>query len=151
MNFWRKREGRSWKIGRNSQGHPVFDFKMKANESQDDRHEMRLDENDPVWLLLGESPRPEPDAWFAVRTLARCRYGGAGADSHGFFLSGVWRWTLGGGLGLCLAVALLAAQIPAGSPAAEKQQKVQEAFEIMANLDSPEADSTSSTEQDSSL
>ena len=140
------------KIVRNSGPSRGFDLKMKANESHDDRHDARLDENDPVWRLLGESPRPEPDAWFAVRTLARCRYAGAGAESHGFFLGGVWRWALGGGLGMCLAVVLMAGQIPRGSPAAEKQQKVQEAFEVMANLDSPEADASSaSTDQDSSL
>ena len=125
---------------------------MKAYQPQDDRPEARLEENDPVWRLLGESPRPEPDGWFVVRTLARCRYAGAGGESHWVFLGGIWRWALGGGLGLCLAVALMAGQIPGSSPSAEKQQKVQEAFEIMANLDSPEAeDSSSSTEQDSSL
>jgi len=152
MNFFRKREALPLKIVRNSKVSPVFDFEMKANESHANRPDARLDENDPVWQMLGESPLPEPDAWFAVRTLARCRYAGAGVESHGFSLSGVWRWTLGGGLGLCLAVALLAAQIPTVSPVADKQQKVQEAFEIMANLDSPDADSSSSsTEQDSSL
>jgi hypothetical protein len=152
MNFFQKRAGLPLKIARNSKVSPVFDFEMKANESHDNRLEARLDENDPVWLLLGESPRPKPDAWFAVRTLARCRYAGAGTESHRFFLGGLWRWKLGGGLGLCLAVALMAAQIPAPSPAVNKQQKVQEAFEIMANLDSPDEDSSSSsTDSDSSL
>jgi hypothetical protein len=49
-------------------------------------------------------------------------------------------------------VALMAGQIPGGNASAEKQQKVQEAFEVMANLDSTDTDaSASSNEQDSSL
>jgi len=139
---------------RNSELRPVFDSKMKADfPNDDDLREAGLDENDPVWRLLAESPRPEPDAWFAVRTLARCRYAMAGAESHGISFGRIWRWTLGGGLGLCLAVLLVTQQIPATSPTDLKQQKVQAAFEVMANLDSPETDSTSSstsTWQDSS-
>jgi hypothetical protein len=32
-----------------------------------------MDTNDPLWKLLGESPRLETDAWFGARTWARCR------------------------------------------------------------------------------
>lgn len=32
-----------------------------------------MESNDPVWKLLERSPLPEPDAWFAARTVARLR------------------------------------------------------------------------------
>lgn len=152
MNLFPKRGVFPSKIVRNSEVPSVFDFAMKANEPDSTPPDARLDEDDPVWHMLVESPLPEPDAWFAVRTLARCRYAGASVEPRDYFLGGVWRWTLGGGLGICVAVALMLAQIPAVSPSAQKQQKVQEAFEVMANLDSPDADTSyASTESDSSL
>jgi hypothetical protein len=112
--------------------------------------DLRLEKNDPVWSLLSQSPRPEPDAWFTVRTLARCRYEGLPDETHNFFLAPLWRWALGGGLSLCLAVALVVSQQQhAPSTVVNNQQNVQDAFEIMASLNS---DSDSSTPwQDSSL
>ncbi|SRR5260221_5352671 len=109
---------------------------------------LQLDENDPVWRLLAEAPRPEPDAWFAVRTLARCRSERLRAESGAMPLVRMWRWALGGGLGLCLAVVLVVAQIHSESMSPDKQKNVQEAFEIMASVD---PDSDSSSWQDSSL
>ena len=111
----------------------------------------QLDENEPVWRLLAESPRPEPDAWFAVRTLARCRYEGLGAEWGVISLVRMWRWALGGGLGLCLAVALVTVQIQPKPAPPEKPKNVQAAFEIMASLDSDSDSSSSSSWQDSSL
>lgn len=32
-----------------------------------------MESNDPVWKMLERSPMPEPDAWFAARTVARLR------------------------------------------------------------------------------
>lgn len=32
-----------------------------------------MEPNDPIWKLLGRSPLPETDAWFAARTVARLR------------------------------------------------------------------------------
>ena len=100
-----------------------------------------------MWNLLGRAPLPEPDAWFAARTLARCRSEVQTAVSYSRF-SLAWRWVLGGGLGLCLAVGLLTAQIH--SAQVDKQKNVQEAFEIMASIDN-DADATPSSWQDSSL
>ncbi len=126
---------------------------MKAGPLNNSPHDKREDENDPVWNLLARSPRPEPDAWFAARTLARCRNEGAGVDSPAWFfhLTGIWRWALGGGLALSLALALVVTQVQ--TEKADKQKNVQEAFEIMASMDTDtdSSSSTSSSWQDSSL
>jgi len=139
------------KIKRNSKLPAVLDSLMKDRNPNDQANEPRLDDNDPIWQLLAESPRPEPDAWFAVRTMARCR----NVVAEGFVFRAVWRWALGGGLGVCLAVVLLMPQPQALSVSAvpDKQKNVQEAFEIMASLDTPDSSSSSSTSswQDSSL
>jgi len=98
---------------------------------------------------------PEPDAWFAARTLARCR----SEKQETVSLTRVWRWALGSGLGLCLAVSLLVVQVkqvaPVQAPNADQQKSVQEAFEIMASSDNSDNDTTSSSPttswQDSSL
>jgi hypothetical protein len=125
---------------------------MKAGPPNDPPMDARLDENDPVWRLLGRAPLPEPEAWFAARTLARCRREGLGAKPGVVSLGRVarmWRWALGGGLGICLAMLLVVAQI--NSEKADDQKKVQEAFEIMASLDTDSDSSSSSSWQDSSL
>jgi hypothetical protein len=127
---------------------------MKDRNFNNSPDEPRLDENDPVWRLLAESPRPEPDAWFAVRTVARCRNAGLGADWFAF--RGILRWALGGGLVVCLAVLLLVPRTHHESAVPDQKKNVQEAFEIMASMDASSPDSTStssstSTWQDSSL
>jgi hypothetical protein len=108
---------------------------------------VRLDENDPVWRLLARAPLPEPDAWFTVRTLARCRHEEAVSPAR---LGRMWRWALGGGVALALALAFVVTQ--SYSEKADKQKNVQEAFEIVASMDT-DSDSSSSTSswQDSSL
>jgi len=126
---------------------------MRDRNDINPQGEPRLDENDPVWRLLGESPRPEPDAWFAVRTVARCRNASVGGDWIAF--RSILRWALGGGLGVCLAVVLLVPHArPVTAPPADQNKNVQEAFEIMASMDTS-SDSTpsssNSTWQDSSL
>jgi hypothetical protein len=129
---------------------------MKAGPPNDSPQNKRLDENDPmndlVWRLLARAPRPEPDAWFAVRTLARCRHEGSRVESGVGSLvrfARMWRWALGGGLALSMAVALVVTQI--NSEKADKQKNVQEAFEIMASIDTDSDSSSSSSWQDSSL
>ena len=123
---------------------------MKDRNFNDGPDEPLLDDNDPVWRLLSESPRPEPDAWFAVRTVARCRNEGASLDSAVFSLRRAWRWVLGGGLGVCLAIFLTMPHAQPAAPVPDKQKNVQEAFEIMASLDNSDSSSTP-TWQDSSL
>jgi hypothetical protein len=95
-----------------------------------------LDENDPVWRLLGRAPLPEPDAWFGARSMARCRNEVLHAKP-GIFMR-IWHWALGGGVVLSVAVALAVTQL-----------HVQEAFEIVASMDT-DSDTSSSTWQDSS-
>ena len=108
----------------------------------DKRGDDHLLEHDPVWDLLAQAPRPEPDAWFAARTLARCRHEGAAKDSISLsHFVRVWRWALGGGLALCMATVLVFSQIQAEK--VDKEQKVQEAFAIMASIDN-DSDSSSS-------
>jgi hypothetical protein len=140
------------KIVRNSARTRVLDGMMKDRNLNDKLQEPLLDDNDPVWQLLAKSPRPEPDDWFAVRTLARCRNTGLGMEVVNFRM--IWRWALGGGLGVCLAVVLLVPHTPSPSAAPDQQKNVQEAFEIMASIDnSSDSSSSSSTStwQDSSL
>jgi hypothetical protein len=124
---------------------------MKAGPPEDSS----LEANDPVWRLLAQAPRPEPDAWFAARTMARCRHEGLGQVepmiSANWFSSigGMWRWAVGGGLALCLATAVVVNQIQ--TEKADKQKNVQEAFEIVASVDSDSDSSSSTSWQDSSL
>ena len=136
---------------------------MNASKPNEPPQDMRWDENDPVWRLLAQAPRPEPDAWFAVRTLARCRNEGLGeeerANSPAWLprFGRMWRWALGGGLAVALAMALVApqmtqvTQVQADTDA--KQKNVQEAFEIMASIDTDSDSSSppSTSWQDSSL
>jgi hypothetical protein len=125
---------------------------MKTDPWNEDSREPRLDENDPVWRLLEESPRPEPDAWFTVRTLARCRLAEPETESRGMAWSGLWRWMLGTGTGFGLAVILMMTHVFPTSMMSDKQKNAQEAFEIMASIPSSDADTTSSTSwQESSL
>ena len=105
----------------------------------DPRHEA-------VERLLGRAPMPEPDAWFAARTLARCR----SEKQEAVSLTRIWRWALGGGLGICLAVSLLVVQVSQVAPDdqtqnADQQKNVQEAFEIMASNDNSDNDSSSAS------
>jgi len=140
------------KIMRNLKPSAVLDSVMKDRNPND---EPLLDENDPVWQLLAKSPRPEPDAWFAVRTLARCRNAGLGMETMNF--RAIWHWALGGGLSVCLAIVLLVphSQSHSGAAAVNQQEDVQEAFAIMASMDTSDSNNSSSsstsTWQDSSL
>jgi hypothetical protein len=119
----------------------------KGHSNPDDRAEA----NDPVWRLLGQVPPPEPDAWFTVRTLARCRHEGATPEPRGWLaLSRFWRWTLGTGLGVSLAVVLLA-RTHTETPAPVDQPNVQEAFEVLASFGpDPDSSNNSSSWQDTS-
>ncbi len=122
---------------------------MKASP---DNHDPRLDDQDPVWQLLARAPRPEPDGWFTARTLARCRQIERRLEKGWTPLGRIWRWALGGGLGVCLAAILMVAQVHNTPPTDDSQKNVQEAFEIVANLGSDsDSSSSSSTWQDSSL
>ena len=126
---------------------------MNTDNPQDAAPHERLDENDPVFRLLAQSPRPEPDAWFAARTLARCRNESLSSDErmNARFFVRVWRWALGGGgLAAAMAVALMVHSQP-GPVTVQTQPNVQDAFEIVASVDSDSDSSSSSSWQDSSL
>ena len=131
---------------------------MNAGPSSDRPEKDDLDpRHEAVERLLARAPMPEPDAWFAARTLARCR----SEKLETVSLTRVWRWVLGSGLGVCLAVGLLVVQVkqvaaPVTAPSADQQKSVQEAFEIMASSDNSDNDATSPSAsstswQDSSL
>jgi hypothetical protein len=108
---------------------------MNGGTPHDHAPDDRLNDNDPLWRLLAQAPRAEPDAWFAARTMARCRNEGP----------------VGGGLAVMLAAALVV-QNQVQTEKADKQQSVQEAFEIVASMNA-DSDSSSSPSswQDSSL
>jgi hypothetical protein len=127
---------------------------MNADLPDDQPSDSKLDINDPVWRLLERAPMRQPDAWFAARTLARCRQGGLRMESGWAAFGQIWRWALGGGMGISLAVALAATQIRSESATHLQQKKVQEAFAIVASLGTdPDSSSTPSTSswQDLSL
>jgi hypothetical protein len=127
---------------------------MNAGPSSSFPHRDDVDvRHEAVWRLLERAPMPQPDAWFGARTLARCR-----ADrQESVSLARVWRWVLGGGLGVCLAVGLMVAQVgqvaPVQTQEADQQKNVQEAFEIIASSDNSDSDASASSTswQDSSL
>jgi hypothetical protein len=117
-----------------------------------DGHNSHLDEQDPVWDLLARARQPEPDVWFTAKTLARCRRMERPAKSSWSLFGHVWRWAIGGGLGVCLAAVLAVPQMQPSRPVTTDQKGVQEAFEVVATLKSDsDSSSTSSTWQDSSL
>jgi len=120
---------------------PTSEF--PPGDDLDPRHES-------VWRVLGRAPLPEPDAWFAARTLARCR----SEKQAPLSLTRVWRWALGGGLGVCLAVSLLVTQVSqVQSDKVDQHKNVQEAFEIVASMNNADTDSSASASswEDSSL
>ena len=121
---------------------------MNASPNNDDLRDAQLDENDPVWRLLAESPRPEPDGWFTARTLARCRNERL-ESTQGISMFHVWRWVLGGGLSVCLAMVFVVGQIQPGASQPEKQKNLQEAFEIGASFNSDSDSSSSPTSSNS--
>lgn len=118
---------------------------LPERDDLDPRHEA-------VERLLGRAPLPQPDGWFTARTMARCR----SEKQEAISLARIWRRVLGGGLGICLAVTLVVAQVtqvaPVQTQAADQQKNVQEAFEIMASSDNSDTDSQASSTswQDSS-
>jgi hypothetical protein len=127
---------------------------MNAGPSSDFPQGRGVDaRHEAVWRLLECAPMPQPDAWFTARTLARCRTDRQEALS----LARVWRWALGGGLGVCLAIGLMVAQVghvaPVQAQDPDQQKNVQEAFEIIASSDNSDTDSSASSTswQDSSL
>lgn len=123
---------------------------MNASFPNDDLRDAQLDENDPVWRLLAESPRPEPDGWFTARTLARCRHAQM-ESKRGLPVLRIWRWVIGGGLGICLAMFMTVGHLQPIS--SDKDKNLQEAFEIVAsfNSDSDSSSSSSNSWTDSSL
>ncbi len=108
---------------------------METGPSRDPSFEM--DENDPVMRLLARAPMPEPDAWFATRTLARCR----AKKQAGLLIARILRWAVGGGLGVSLAAVLLVVQIHPQKT--DRQKDVQDAFQFMANFDADQDSSPS--------
>lgn len=131
---------------------------MKANLPDEQPGDAQLDPNDPVWQLLERAPMRKPDAWFVARTLARCRHASLSMEPGWFVLGRIWRWALGGGVGISLALALIVPRIHSVSMANNRQKNVQEAFEIVASLGTgtgTDSDSSSNTSasswQDSSL
>jgi hypothetical protein len=127
---------------------------MKASQSNPDPRNSQWDKNDPLWQLMGESARPEPDAWFATRTLALCREASVVAEAKAMAtFSRLWQWALGGGLAVCLAVFLMIPRVNSSQPTTSNPQAdVQQAFAIMASIPSSDSDSDSSSPswQDSS-
>jgi len=131
---------------------------MKPGPHEDSPEDTGWDEKDPLWRALGRAPLPEPDGWFAARTLARCRNEALAADSGGTVsLARVWRWALGGGVAICMALTLAVTQQvgQVHTATVDNQKNVHEAFEIIASIDnnsSSDSDSSSSsTWQDSKL
>lgn len=104
------------------------------------------DDRDALWDLLGRAPLPEPDGWFAARTLARCRNASLTPEAAPVPSWRMrWRWILGAGLACALAAGGL--EKVHRHEVRQQRHDVQEAFEIVASLDSD----SSSSWLDSSL
>jgi hypothetical protein len=102
---------------------------------------------DPLDRLLGAAPMLEPDAWFTVRTLARCR--ASAPDVHAALpWSRLWRhWTVAGVFAL-FVIGIGAQQVNRNlTLKRHHRHSVQEAFEVMAKV----SHDTDSSWPDSSL
>jgi len=93
---------------------------------------------DPLDRLLGLSPLPQPDPWFTARTMARCRLSDPASDRVSFFRTmNFWgRFALpclfvlfAGGITLQQAHRIHTLKVH------HRQDKVREAFEVMATMD----------------
>jgi hypothetical protein len=124
----------------------------KSNSPQNEK----WDENDPLWRLLESAPRQEPSAWFTTSTMARCRHE-VRAEKEGWLSHGVtvqiWRWAFGGAVALSGILALVTHVIVLNNEnaqAASNQQNVQDAFQVMASMNTDPDSSSSTSWQDSS-
>jgi hypothetical protein len=126
---------------------------MKAGPPHNFPQDKRWDEKDPLWRLLGEARRPEPSAWFTTTTLARCHHE-AHVEKEGWLPHGVtvqiWRWAFAGALATCGIVAFMTHLITLNAETATSQKNVQDAFEVMAAMNTDPDSSPSSSWQDSS-
>lgn len=94
-----------------------------------------MESNDPIWKLLDRSPLPEPDAWFAARTVARLRR--ERRPSWTRRLAGAFAWVGSTAVVAVLAVHFWGAQtVPAHSA---NTAKIQEALNYIADR-GPETD-----------
>lgn len=87
--------------------------------------------------------------------MARCRNENLASDDRLGAMNSrlfvrVWRWALGSGLAVAMAVALMVHNQPQAQQAADNQPNVQDAFEIVASADSDSDSSSSSSWQDTS-
>jgi hypothetical protein len=114
---------------------------MSANRPDQQPDESPLDSNDPVWQLLGHAPLRQPDAWFTARTLTRCRHAVSSIEPAWIVFGRLWRWTISGGVGLSLGLALVAVQLHPQATKPAQQKNVQDAFAIVAAL-GPDSDSS---------
>jgi hypothetical protein len=97
--------------------------------------------------LLEAAPLPEPGPWFATRTLARCLSGRdmeAASFRWNFFFT---RWALAGVFALLLTGLGLQQVHRKHTLETHRQQRVQEAFEVMAST----GDDFDPSTQDNSL
>jgi hypothetical protein len=106
--------------------------------------------SDPLDRLLGLSPLPRPDPWFAARTMARCRL--SPPVERFSFLRSIHFWSrwVPVSVFVLFAAGLSLQQFHRMHTLAvhHQQAQVQEAFEAMASMDD---DSDTTSWQDSSL
>ena len=95
----------------------------------------RPEDTDLLDRLLGVAPLPAPDAWFTVRTLARCRSSRPSATLP-LSWSRVWRgWAVAGVFTLCLAAFGLQQVHRNHTLRQHHQHRTQEAFEVISQVD----------------
>jgi hypothetical protein len=104
---------------------------------------------DALDRLLDLAPMQEPGPWFATRTLARCLSGRDAAETVPFRWNALFtRWALAGAFALFLTGLGLQQAHRIHTLETHRQQRVQEAFEVMASLGGDESDAST---QDNSL
>jgi len=93
-----------------------------------------MEPNDPLWKLLGKSPRREPDGWFTARTFARCLREGTSGRRWGIAWVG-WGWLAAGALAIALMVNVTTSQNFFGENVVvnENSAKVQDALNYLAD------------------
>ncbi len=89
-----------------------------------------MESNDPVWKMLERSPLPEPDAWFAARTVARLRREARPSAAKRFMA--LFAWT--GSTAVVLVAAFMAFHFWAAPVKTDGETaKIQDALNFLAD------------------
>ena len=95
--------------------------------------------------LLGLAPLPQPDPWFAARTLARCRSGRHAETPARRWSAFLPRWAFPALAAVCVSAVGFQQAHRIHTLQSHQQHQVQEAFEVVASMDDDSDSSTPDT------